>query len=321
MTASGVVDAKLQQFFDEASELEKNSSKVVDEEGRPRVMYHGSKGGFGRPNTVNDFNTYIWENDGAGGWFSASESYAASYMGFTEDEQGYPVEVDDKPIQVYLNIRNPFEMGNVERLLTDENGEPTDVLKDYAKRLGVSEEEILRLDRYYECNCSAKELPVYEINRSPKFVELLKSKGYDGAHADEFGNETYMIVDPNQIKSADPETFDDEGNEIPQEERFNPDNEDIRFRELDEEEDADLIAELESGPTITTYSTKVKVDDGYVPPMSSKDNETGKLRTPEHEGKWNEAEERPDLAYRDEKSGRWKFGTTLKTYSLRAALM
>ena len=90
---------------------------------------------------------------------------------------------------------------------------------------------------------------------------------------------------------------------------------------MDEEDDADLSAELESGPTITTYSTKVKVDDGYVPPMSSKDNETGKLRNPEHEGKWNEAEERPDLAYRDEKSGRWTFGTTLKTYSLRAALM
>lgn len=81
----------------------------------------------------------------------------------------------------------------------------------------------------------------------------------------------------------------------------------VLFRELDDEEDAELIAELEGGPTVTTYSTKIKVDGGYIPPMSSKDNETGKMRKPEREGTWNEAEERPDMAYFDEKSGKWKF--------------
>lgn len=84
-------------------------------------------------------------------------------------------------------------------------------------------------------------------------------------------------------------------------------SDEVLFRELDDEEDAELIAELESGPTVTTYSTKVKVDGGYIPPMSSKDNETGKMRKPEREGTWNEAEERPDMAYFDEKSGKWKF--------------
>lgn len=84
-------------------------------------------------------------------------------------------------------------------------------------------------------------------------------------------------------------------------------DEGVLFRELDEDEDAELIDRLESEPKITTYSTKVKVDDGYIPPMSSRDNETGELRKPEHEGKWNEAEERPDLAYYDEKSKTWKF--------------
>ena len=140
-------------------------------------------------------------------------------------------------------------------------------------------------------------------------MEALKAQGYDGfIRTDEDGNiREYGVFDSNQVKSADEVTFDDDGNEIPEEERYNPDEQDIRYRELDEDEDAELIDRLENGPHITTYSTKIKVDDGYVPPMSSKDNETGEMRAPEHEQKWNESEERPDLAKQDKKTGKWKF--------------
>ena len=39
----------------------------------------------------------------------------------------------------------------------------------------------------------------------------------------------YVIFGPNEAKSADPVTYDDEGNVIPLSERFNPANQDIRF--------------------------------------------------------------------------------------------
>ena len=40
----------------------------------------------------------------------------------------------------------------------------------------------------------------------------------------------YLVLGPSNIKSADPFTFDDNGNLIPLSERFNADNDDIRFR-------------------------------------------------------------------------------------------
>ena len=40
---------------------------------------------------------------------------------------------------------------------------------------------------------------------------------------------TYIIKDPNQIKSAEPVTYDDNGNVIPLHDRFNLDSDDIRY--------------------------------------------------------------------------------------------
>ena len=40
----------------------------------------------------------------------------------------------------------------------------------------------------------------------------------------------YVVTDPTGIKSAEPVTYDNDGNVIPLSERFNPENEDVRFR-------------------------------------------------------------------------------------------
>ena len=46
--------------------------------------------------------------------------------------------------------------------------------------------------------------------------------------------DVYEVFEPEQVKSADPVTYDDDGNVIPLSERFNPEQSDIRFsRELD----------------------------------------------------------------------------------------
>lgn len=62
------------------------------------------------------------------------------------------------------------------------------------------------------------------------------------------GSKSYMLLHANQVKSADPVTYDDDGNVIPLSERFNPDKPDIRFsRELDDE----YLSAVRSGDTET----------------------------------------------------------------------
>lgn len=61
------------------------------------------------------------------------------------------------------------------------------------------------------------------------------SKGYDGLivknvkDGTDYNIDEYIVENGSQIKSADPVTYDDQGNVIPLSERFNPNNNDIRY--------------------------------------------------------------------------------------------
>ena len=58
----------------------------------------------------------------------------------------------------------------------------------------------------------------------------LQNEGYDGVIREYDGVvDEYIAFSPNQIKSAEPVTYDDNGNVIPLAERFNPEKEDIRY--------------------------------------------------------------------------------------------
>lgn len=97
---SGKADAKLQQFFESATEAEKNSSKIVDENGEPMVVYHGGKGEI----TVFDKNR-IGENIdygtmGSGFYFTSDRENAENYA---RNAQG---EEEPTVVEAFLNIRN-----------------------------------------------------------------------------------------------------------------------------------------------------------------------------------------------------------------------
>ena len=64
---------------------------------------------------------------------------------------------------------------------------------------------------------------------SEEFTQRLKDEGYDGVYYNGDGNEEWVAFYPNQIKSAEPVTYDKEGNVIPLSERFNPNTDDINF--------------------------------------------------------------------------------------------
>jgi len=79
----------------------------------------------------------------------------------------------------------------------------------------------------------------YVKGRTPGygFRNLLSKQGYTGVKihdsqlgGGEWGNGTwYIVFSPEQIKLADPVTYDDDGDVIPLSERFNPNSNDIRY--------------------------------------------------------------------------------------------
>ena len=91
--------------------------------------------------------------------------------------------------------------------------------------------------------------PQSRIASSQKYQDHLKSQGFDGitfseGKARQPNNArkiVYAVFDPSQIKSADPVTYDDQGNVIPLSQRFDPAKKDTRFA---------LDVPIEGGQTI-----------------------------------------------------------------------
>ena len=83
-----------------------------------------------------------------------------------------------------------------------------------------------------------------------KAREYLESLGYDGVNN---SDEEFIAFNSEQIKSADPVTYDDDGNVIPLSERFNSSIEDIRYS-------ADDALLVESDPDYADTLSKVRED-------------------------------------------------------------
>lgn len=215
--------ATAQRMVTEAAKLAMPNTKVVDENGNPKVVYHG---------TPNNFNAFSKEMFGAstdrgiwgnGFYFSDSEQYAKTYEK-RGDKQG-------RTLTVFLNIENPLFIslrngGNEGAMYFHELMEKhfTDDIYEYATRT----DELMSV---------AQE----------RLTADVIAKGYDGIIV-EYTNSIdteYVAFEPNQIKSADPVTYDDAGNVIPLSERFNPEKEDVRYSiRLPKEEYAKLSSEI-----------------------------------------------------------------------------
>jgi hypothetical protein len=94
----GITDAKLQSFFKKAN----NSSKIVDENGEPKVVYHGTSNG--------KFNVFDkerigekWNADEVGFFFTDSEAIGKEYTSPYPRSTGNP-----HLFNVYLNIEKPL---------------------------------------------------------------------------------------------------------------------------------------------------------------------------------------------------------------------
>lgn len=162
------------------------ASKVVDAQGRPKVVYHGTASNFdtfvipsrGHNSTI--FGSYAATRHAA--FFAEDPEYAR--VGFAEGRPGGRV------LAVYLRIENPM-------ILTD--GFPDDVRNALAAQ-GVSESWMWsqRIDEIWE---------MFDDDNGAHLVAAAKRAGYDGAltvESDARGklHRAWVVFTPNQIKSA-----------------------------------------------------------------------------------------------------------------------
>lgn len=183
---------QFKRWFGDWETHPEDASKVVNEDGTPRIVYHA---------TDNEFYTFDKAKRGENTFRNASDfSIAAtSATGFWFSDHDVSGDMGSKKsMQCYLDIKNPYRISlsemSEEIKAADTNG---DVDFDYS--IGDFE--------------STRQL-------SESYVDSLKEQGYDGIIVadSEFGGESYVAFYPNQIKSA----TDNIGT-------FDPHNPDIRY--------------------------------------------------------------------------------------------
>jgi hypothetical protein len=145
-------------------------SKVVDEQGRPLVVYHGT-------DTLVDFDTFktgVTNDYGSGIYFGTTADIASEYAG---------TQMGARIIPVYLSIKNPLVASK-----------PT-FYTDVAKALGMSRDQFMD---------AAMKASRTEGTTLEEFVtEQVTRAGYDGIRVtvSKPNDEFIIVFEPNQAKS------------------------------------------------------------------------------------------------------------------------
>lgn len=166
-------------------------SKVVDENGQPLKLYHGTNADFDEFKTTKSFRTGFGgakrEVDSPSFFFTPSKQQATD---FAIDRSGSRIKYNVK--ENYLNLKNPLDLSNKDA-------------KKIAKSLGLK-------DRFGDIPNKDE---MWEIFDEPNNIEILKKAGYDGAiiseknaaksfnnTKDKLASQTFVAFEPNQIKSV-----------------------------------------------------------------------------------------------------------------------
>lgn len=202
--------------------------RMVDEAARAagytEKAYHG---------TGEDFNIFsedkigkrnVW---GKGFYFGKSKGIADDYASWRQNKGG-----QYRIVNAYLKMQNPFvphksSLGSAEEIIDKWFSDMWKTSRD----LGVG---------YIEGKINNSPLDLLQFiaeHNKLEVQDVLKQYGFDSIKD---GGE-YVVFDAEQIKSADPVTYDDEGNVIPLSERFNSKNNDIRNSLRDGEENTIYI--------------------------------------------------------------------------------
>ena len=174
-------------------------SKVVDEQGKPQVMYHGTSSDFSSFGRVEGGNAY-----GAGFYFTSSPTDAASYatgegMGRIAPEGN----VSPNIMPVFLKMERPYEFGN-SIVPLEEIGAIEAASNSLSPGMWKQGELKSAFDSGYQATRDNVAQFVFE-QTGQSYPDLLKAAGYDGIIA----NMGTVVFDPTQIKSVNNRgTFD-----------------------------------------------------------------------------------------------------------------
>lgn len=208
--------------------------EAAEAAGYTKHAYHGT------PNTeftVFDKGRVGKGNDqyGAGFYFATNED-AASHYG-------------TRVIDSYLNISKPINIGNATNLLAYDKSFTQKQAYEIIKRLpDIYDAENSPLGDYFDeyWDGGAKDWMIRELAKSNNTIGDLDSglfrdypnelheavrdvTGYDGIEVNVEGGKFYVAWFDNQMKSADPVTYDANGNVIPLSKRFDKSKNDIRY--------------------------------------------------------------------------------------------
>lgn len=192
------VAAWLERNPETAKRLEKMVEEAAKKAGYTIKAYHGTDA----YDPIRVFKRGKTGYLGPGIYLTDSEKYAQGYA----DKSGY----GGKVYSVFAKALNPLRVSD----LADPGRE---ILEASSGRKGT-----------YDNRLKNQSNATFIIKSAD--IKNLESKGYDSIilKGKRSTDAEYMMFSPNQIKSADPVTYDDAGNVIPLSERFNERNPDIR---------------------------------------------------------------------------------------------
>lgn len=217
-------DAEYQKSYedgDEAKAIEMLDAAAIAA-GYDTKAFHGTEKGF---------NVFQADYRTGGNFFTPQEDAAKAYANAQSFGKGGVV------MPVYLNLGKTFEI--------DAKGSQWDEVPIEWEVDSQKDDYDEFFDSYSDAEKEALKHPDAVISSSGisdtnDVAKRAKNDGYDSVvirNVYDPADNSYtsmqddiVIFTPSRIKSAEPFTFDDNGNLIPLSQRFNPDNNDIRFR-------------------------------------------------------------------------------------------
>ncbi len=202
-----------QKMVDEVAEEKLKDSKVRDADGNLLVCYHGTDTDF----SIFDANFISQDNKlGLGFYFMAGKKLQYSYK---------------HSLKTYLNITDPITD-------TSKNFSKESLTK-FCNKLGIE----------FEYDDAEYDLGIYErlsysyTGKPQEFLNnVISVLGVDGVLSED--RNVAVAFSPNQIKSAEPVVYDDDGDIIPLSKRFDEGQDDIRFSISDEKFDFESFSNI-----------------------------------------------------------------------------
>ncbi|MCI7480163.1 MAG: hypothetical protein MSA88_06985, partial [[Pasteurella] aerogenes] len=256
------VEPRLRELVDNSAASWAKKSKIVDEKGMPIQVYHGTSA-----KQIKEFDyDRIGQQgtaDGQGFYFANKEDFAKGYQ-----QEGGSI------VKGYLNIQNALNpekitltKANVKKLIQKLDPEGDGFLSnfgdvDYEGYNNVLNEAV---NNSFDSADNDVDLIGGIINGEgsvERVYDALESiKGQSGVIAPKGdGDVHYVIGKPNQIKSSDLVTYDNDNNIIPLSKRFNSKSNDIRYSV---KQSVDDLAKTGKAKQDASQMSKLRTFDGF----------------------------------------------------------